>query len=482
MKKGRLISLLLAGTLTASLAGCGGSATTETSGAASEKATEAVKTEAAAETKAEASGEKTVITVWSQDRHDSEYVEAKIEEFNAANDKGIEIVLNIITDDYPNMMALAFTSGTAPDIAGVGGATSGFDLKTFVEAGIIDPLNEYITDPEYEKVTEASRLQFEGINMIDGNVYWIPTGMRSGTRIEYNKELVEAAGYTEFPNTLEGVVELADKITKNGNGTYYGVGFTSSVPFERWLEGVAETSGIYRYDYKTGTFNFDGYKPIIETAHKLFENGSVFPGSTSQGVDAMRAQFTEGTFGIWGNASQEAGVFTSQFPIEKFEWGVAEVPSLDGSRKGAQKIQPQKGYMMFSSCKNKDKAWEVIKFFSSEEFLKGYMEAGLYLPISNYMDSIIDKSKTGRLADFQLTDYESVYPAVPAISLEGDAYGTVIWRAIMGDVGADEAIADLNKRYNEALENDIKLGKIKRIIIKDFDPLHPGEGTIEYTE
>lgn len=114
---------------------------------------------------------KTVITVWSMDRHDSEYVEAKIKEFNETNDKGIEIVMNIITDDYANMMALAFSSGTAPDIAGVGGATSGFDLKTFVEAGIIDPLNDYITDPEFEKVTEASRLQFEGINMISGNVY-----------------------------------------------------------------------------------------------------------------------------------------------------------------------------------------------------------------------------------------------------------------------------------------------------------------------
>ena len=215
MKKKGLISMVLAGAMAASLTGCGGGANTSTTAvptnAASEKGgeTQIQPTEA----KKEESGEKTVITVWTQDRHDSEYVESKIEEFNATNDKGIEISLNVITDDYPNMMALAYSSGTAPDIAGIGGATSGFDLKTFVEAGIIDPLNDYITDPEYEKVTEASTLQFEGINMIDGNVYWIPTGMRSGTRIEYNKDLIEKAGYTEFPDTLDGVVELADKIT-----------------------------------------------------------------------------------------------------------------------------------------------------------------------------------------------------------------------------------------------------------------------------
>lgn len=482
MRNKKLVSIALAGMMAVSLAACGGSGDSQTQAPAAEGGKEAGGETQKAGAAPESSGEKTVITVWSMDRHDSEYVEAKIKEFNETNDKGIEIVMNIITDDYANMMALAFSSGTAPDIAGVGGATSGFDLKTFVEAGIIDPLNDYITDPEFEKVTEASRLQFEGINMISGNVYWIPTGMRSGTRIEYNKELVEKAGYTEFPQTLDEVIELADKITKDGGGTYYGVGFTQSVPLNRWLEATAETSGIYRYDFTTGTFNFDGYKPLIEKANKFFTNGSVFPGSTSQGVDAMRAQFAEGTFGIWGNASQEAGVFTSQFPIDKFEWGVAEVPTLDGTRRGAETIQPQKGYMMFSSSKNKDKAWEVIKFFSSEDFLKGYLEAGLYLPISNYMDGLIDKSKTGRLADFQLTDYESVYPAVPAISLKGDDYGTVLWRAIMGDISADEAIADLNKRYNDALENDIKLGKIKRVVIKDFDPLRPNEGTIEYTD
>ena len=57
-----------------------------------------------------------------------------------------------------------------------------------------------------------------------------------------------------------------------------------------------------------------------------------------------------------------------------------------------------------------------------------------------------------------------------------------MYYAIMGNVSADDAIADLNKRYNDALENDIKIGKVKRIIIKDFDPMHPSEGTVEYTE
>ena len=97
-----------------------------------------------------------------------------------------------------------------------------------------------------------------------------------------------------------------------------------------------------------------------------------------------------------------------------------------------------------SSSKNKDAAWEVIKYFQSEEFLKGYLEGGYTMPISSYMDGIIDKTKLGRMADFSLLDYESVYPTVPSINLTGDNYRTVLWNAIMGHVDIDAAIEDLN--------------------------------------
>lgn len=468
MKK-RMLSLLMVGAMSVTLlSGCANKST----GGTGQSSTNGSQN----------TGDKTVVTVWTNDRHDSEYVDQKIKEFNESNDKGIKIELTVVTDDYANMLSMAYSSGTAPDIAGVSAGLSGFDLKTFADAKILEPLNDRITDADFQKVTEAENHKYEGINMIDGNVYWIPTGMRSGVRIEYNKDLVEAAGYSEFPNTLDGVIDLAKKVTDNGAGVTYGVGFTSANPFIRWIEGTCETSGIYRYDYKNGVFNFDGYKEIIEKCNQFFKDNSVLPGSTSQGVDAMRAQFTEGTFAIWGNASQEAGVFTSQFPITKFDWGVSTVPTLDGEVKGALSILPQKGYMMLSSSKNKDAAWEVIKFFSSEDYLKGYLEGGYCLPISEYMNGIIDTSKTGRLADFKLQEYESVYPAVPTVAIQGDDYVATIWNAIMGNVSADNAIADLNKRYNEALDNDVSMGKIKRLVIKDFDPMHPNEGTIEYLE
>lgn len=418
----------------------------------------------------------TTITYWVNDRHDSEYMTEMVEKYNKENTDNIYIDMQIITDDYENMISLAYTGGTAPDIIG-----QSVTLKNFVDNDMLVPLNDYIdADEEYQKVNEPYEHAYEGLNYMDGNLYWVYSGMRSGVRIEYNKDLLEKSGYTEIPKTLDEYIDMAKKITEDGNGEYYGIGFTSSSPFERQLEMMAQVSGIYYYDYVNGKFDFSGYKEILEKGKRFIDEEIAYP--DQQGVDNMRALFAEGEFALWGNASQEAGVFTSQLPIEDFEWGVAEVPSLDGEIKGALQTTPSKGYAIMSSSEHPDEAWKVIQYFQSEEFLKGYLENGYCLPITSYMDEKIDKSKIGRLADFSLLDYESVYPAVPTINLTGDDYRTVMWNAIMGYVDVDDAIEDLNTRYNEAYDADIESGSVKRLVIEDYDPLHPSDGTATYLD
>ena len=420
--------------------------------------------------------EKTVITYWSNDRHDEAYMSEMIAKFNAAHDD-IEINMVIMTDDFENSILLAIDGGNAPDIVG-----QSVTLKNMVDYEAVVDLTPYIqADEEYQKVNEPFTHKFEGLNAIGDSIYWVASGIRSGVRIEYNKALLAASGFESIPATLPEYIEMAKKITEDGkanNPVTYGIGFTSSSPFERQLEMMAQVSGVYYYDYANGKFDFSGYKPFLEAGRELV--AVAYP--DQQGVDNMRAQFAAGSFALWGNASQEAGVFTNQFPVEGFEWGVAPVPSLDGEIKGALQVNPNKGYLMLNACKNKDAAWEVIKYFQSEEFLVGYMEGGYDLPITSYIDERIDKSKMGRMGDFSLLDYESVYPAVPTINLSGDDYRTQLWNAIMGYMDIDEAINDLNTRYNAAYDEDVSIGLIKRLVIEDYNPLQPSAGTVTWLE
>lgn len=468
MKKSVFSALLASLIVLSSFTACGGSTASSGSGGAS---------------KSTPQGSKTTVEVWTEDRHDLDYVKSEISKFNSSNSDNIEIKLTVNTDNYVNMLSMAKSSGTAPDIAGIS-ASDDLDMKAFADAKLVLPLNDYIkaAGADFEKATDSSKHVFEGMNAISGKVYWVPTAVRSGTRMIYNADLVKTAGTNQLPTTVSELTDLAKKITQNGKGMYYGYAATSSAPFVRCFEGICEKSGQnrYGYDYVHGKFDFSGFKPMVSAFQKMFTDKSVLPGSTSQGVDAMRAQFANGAVGIWANASQEAGVFTEQFPVKKFQWVVGEIPTMDGKVHGALSSMPEKGYMIMSTCKNPDKAWKVIQFFSSEDFLKGYMDKGYALPYSDALTKEVDAKKAGRINDFSLKDYESVYPVAPAVTVEGDDMQKVLWSAVMGERDVDAAIKDLNTRYNAALENDVASGKVQRLVIKDYDPMHPSKGTLQY--
>jgi multiple sugar transport system substrate-binding protein len=137
--------------------------------------------------------------------------------------------------------------------------------------------------------------------------------------------------------------------------------------------------------------------------------------------------------------------------------------------------------MLSSTTKNTKEDIAVVEYFGSEEFLKGYLEGGYTLPISTYMDGKIDKSKTGRLADFSLQPYEDVYPTVPTVTPTGQVYTDALWNACLpGGPSIDTTIADLNKNYNAALDSAVAMGKVKRLVIQNYDPLHPSKGTSTY--
>ncbi len=424
-----------------------------------------------------AAGGVTVVKVWTEDRHDLDYVQRKIEEYNNTNTDNIRIELTVVTENMKNMLQLAYQSGDAPDVVGA----NSLPLNLFADTGILMPLNDYIaSSPEYQKVNEPETHMYEGLNTSNGNIYWLASGMRSGVRVIYNKDLNNQCGYTEVPRKLSDYIDMAKDITAQGKGKFYGIGFTSSSPFERLLEMSAQCSGIFYYDYVNGKFDFSGYREILELGRRFISEGIAYP--DQQQVDMMRAQFSVGSFALWSNASQEAAVFTNQIPVTDFEWATAEVPTLTGEVTGALQITPSKGYSIVSNSKVKDAAWKVICYFQSEDFLKGYLEEGYCLPLTTYMDERIDKSKIGRLADFSLVDYETVYPQPPVVNFSGDDYRTTLWNCVMGYTSIDDCINDLNKRYNDAFERDIKSGTAKRLVIKDYDPQHPNDGTFEYLD
>ena len=379
-------------------------------------------------------------------------------------------------ENFENLVQMAVSSGDAPDVI-----SNSSTFQDFATNGIIMSINEYLEqDEEFQKVNEAYDCLFEGINVMGEDIYWISCGKRSGSRLIVNQDLMDKNGLTA-PTTLEELVNVCKTISENGNGVEYGMVIPgASSPFERWIEHSAAMSGVLPYDYVNGVYDFSGYAEIIEYVREIFNTNGMLPGSSSMKVDPSRVQFSEGVVGMMGNASQEATVLTDQFPA-KCNWAVYDLPTLTGEVVGALQCDPNNGYQIVSTSEHPAEAWEVISYVGSEEVLKGYLDKGYTLPMSSYMDSIVDKSSIGRMADFSGADYEDVYPKYPTVTPEGEVYRDALWNACLPE-GPDiqQTIETLNQTYNKALDEAVAMGKVQRLLIKDFDPMNPSAGTIEY--
>ena len=190
MKK-KVISAMLAAAMIISVTGCGNNGGTES---AKDTTVSGTETEVS-DTKKDGAA---TIEFWTNNRHDEVYMNEMIDSFNASH-SDIQINYTILTDDWANSIQLAYQGGTAPDIISIQ-ASDNMTLQTYVDAGIFYNIKDYIAgDEEFQKVTEAYDHKYEGLTSFGDDIYWVPNGVRTGTRIEWNKDLVNAAGATEIP-------------------------------------------------------------------------------------------------------------------------------------------------------------------------------------------------------------------------------------------------------------------------------------------
>ncbi|MDF2596695.1 MAG: extracellular solute-binding protein family 1, partial [Clostridia bacterium] len=203
MKQFKKLMMVTMGTALAfsTLTGCGSS-----KGSSEQTATQeaAVGKEEAKGTE-EAPGEKTIVTVWTKDRHDAQFQQAKIDEYNKTNTDNIEVVYEIYSDNYVQAVDMVFQNGDAPDMF----VFQEQMFTNYVNAGKYADITPFM-DEEF-KATFGSAM-VNGMNVIDGKTYYVPTAATT-CRLFYNKDIFAKAGIEKAPETLEEMVEDAKLIT-----------------------------------------------------------------------------------------------------------------------------------------------------------------------------------------------------------------------------------------------------------------------------
>jgi multiple sugar transport system substrate-binding protein len=144
--------------------------------------------------------------VWS---YSIETIQDNINLFQEAN-PGVTVSLSDFGwNDYHDIMATRFTSGTPTELA----YSSDHWLQEWVAAGWIVPLNEYCPQLA-EYADEFAPYAVEGMT-VDGNLYGVPYYSDLVTFM-YNSELAAQAGIDSPPATWEELTEQALQIKEAG--------------------------------------------------------------------------------------------------------------------------------------------------------------------------------------------------------------------------------------------------------------------------
>lgn len=416
-----------------------------------------------------ASGGKTKLTYWTVDRHDVDYMKEVIEKFQQQN-PDTEVEFKVMADNYAQSVDIAFASKQAPDIFRVDAA----NLSTWVKKGYMEPLDGYMSGEMKEKF---KNLLIEEKNTYEGKIYTLPN-IGQFWRLIYNVELFEKAGIKEPPKTLQEMVEAAKKITEAGKdiGAYgFASNFKSPSGFERPAYAISSLSrnvGNEGFNFQTGQFDFGMYKEVAQALRQMKQDGSMLPGVESLDIDPLRAQFAQGKIGMYINHSGEPGVYKYQFPT-KVRWAAALPPTIDGNRNGAVHVIAGSYLALSKDSPNKEKAWKLMQMIYGDDVQTSYQEKGYGISVLPSVNAKAKAPDVPGIEGFLPTKYDAIYPAAPIIisegRLEGPKKSDVFMKYILNGGNLDEAIQDLNKRYNAALEKAKAAGDTKVKAIPDFD-------------
>ena len=161
----------------------------------------------------------------------------------------------------------------------------------------------------------------------------------------------------------------------------------------------------------------------------------------------------------------DVGVYNDQFPAT-CEWGVFDPPVEADAGDGYAPVMLMRPNNSISSSVSEDRLWAVVeayKFLHGDDLLRKYFEGGFIIPVDPTIvataTETCDKAGWAEMCDVEKYVRLPEFPDA-SIMLEGDSYGVVFQSVWEGSMTIDEAIEDLNKRYNEALTKAVEAGKV----------------------
>ena len=337
--------------------------------------------------------------------------------------------------------------------------------RFIIDSGWIVPIQTFIDAEKWDtSVIEPNLLAYY---TVDGKINAMPFNC-STPLMYYNKTAFDEAGITEVPTTVEGILEIAPKLTTyNADGSVARYGFMFSNYgwfFEQWTGKMGReyvNNGNGRQGYATSvSFGDNGAALDI---FKMWEKLAASKDTTyieRGGTSQARAAFVANTTAIFlASTANLAGVLANVG--DAFEVGTAFFPYVNNEDKGGVSTGGGCLWMIDRGDDAKKAAtWEFIKYMVSPDEQAFWNAITGYFPINmGAHETDTFKGNIAKYPQFQTAldqlhasgpEYVgsmlSVFPEVRQYVEE------VTEKVFLGQLTAEKGVEELVKLANDAIE------------------------------
>ena len=399
----------------------------------------------------EDSREKITVCLPRNEMDNTGYIESKTREFE--KETGIEVEL--INTSWDN------TSDLVTKEMSVGGST--YDVveldnswvEKFVANGWVEPLNEY------EGCDEMMEGLLPGLvntfSDADGNFYGVT--WNNDTRFfMYNAKMLSDAGISEPPKTWDEMVEDC-KILKEKGICEYGLIMSH--------QGLASVNELTYTIYSFGGEIFDDEGNMVvqddpnsiealQFAVDILADGTVNPTSISCEYEAAANVFYAGEAAFYLQAYPSMYATSNDESVSSIV-GQAEVApyTITNSEETNVCLTLPEAMAIPTTSKNKEAAWEYIRYMSSEETNKEQAKEIGTLPIysSLYTDPELLElypywENVGKQSEFS-----RALPCLEAYDVYADIFLAETQNMLMGNETVQQAADNVYEQFTESTGN-----------------------------
>lgn len=402
--------------------------------------------------------DKTTISFWhSMGGVNGQAIDTLVQKFNDENEYGITVEAEYqgSYDDALNKLKSAQIGNMGADLVQV------YEIGTrfMIESGWIVPMQSMVNADEYD--TSVLEPNLAAYYTIDDMLYSMPFNS-STPLMYYNKDMFDAAGITEIPDSLEAIAQIGDKLLDSGAQEVMSLGIYGWF-FEQFIgkqgleyanngNGRTEAATAVAFDENGAAAN------ILNEWKNLYDLG--YAPNVGKGGDAGLADFSAGKSAITlGSTASLKQIL--QDVDGKFEVGTAYFPKVKSTDEGGVSIGGASLWALDNSDPKKLRAtWEFVKFLIAPESQAFWNAETGYFPVNvDAHDEDVFKENIEKYPQFE-TAIDQLHDSAPQyagalLSVFSEARAIVeseIESMLNGNETVDEAVDSMASQINDAIE------------------------------